>query len=413
MKHTILLILLTFGVLAQEVGVPYVKGVSNGISFKGMFYSNDKKVYYLQAVDGRVFSFDPILEKIAFYSEAKTSINPFKDKEELLTINENIITVWDNNFEMIRGKFCQGGFRHGIKNIVSMNNTYIYLYDNEEEDSVYNIDEHKKIFNIKNPDNRPSTEVIFISEALMMTSTMGGNIYLWDVTEKKIIKSLHVSDGPIVYAKLIPKTAKLLIVHDKNKFTILDEQFNSIQTITIPKVSSIQDFNFTPNSQNILVDTPEKQYLINIKNGIILDTYEHRFCSKQSKKSIVCTDKKLNSISLTDLTKPNIKLFIPRLTENITGNIVRDVEIFKKNNLLFIFAGGYPSIELWDYKHLKKLMDIYVLNDESWIAINLDGYFKGSLDIRKYLYMKTSSGESVPIDDVTYQKHHKQISIVQ
>lgn len=49
--------------------------------------------------------------------------------------------------------------------------------------------------------------------------------------------------------------------------------------------------------------------------------------------------------------------------------------------------------------------------DTNWCIITPDGYFDGSLEARKYLYMKTLSGKLVPIDNTTFQKLHKQINL--
>jgi hypothetical protein len=54
---------------------------------------------------------------------------------------------------------------------------------------------------------------------------------------------------------------------------------------------------------------------------------------------------------------------------------------------------------------------LYQFTGDDWLTITASGYFNGSSESHKYLYMKTTSGESVPIDDVTYNKFHKQINL--
>jgi hypothetical protein len=53
----------------------------------------------------------------------------------------------------------------------------------------------------------------------------------------------------------------------------------------------------------------------------------------------------------------------------------------------------------------------YQLSDGNWFIITPDRHFDGSPESRKYLYIKTKSGESVPIDDATYNKFHKKINL--
>jgi hypothetical protein len=89
-------------------------------------------------------------------------------------------------------------------------------------------------------------------------------------------------------------------------------------------------------------------------------------------------------------------------------------------NLLNIY-----EYEDWHYPYIHRIYDdaprnalywlddkkFYQLIDNMWLIITPDGYFDGSPEARKYFYIKTPSGESVPIDDATYNKFHKQISI--
>jgi hypothetical protein len=65
----------------------------------------------------------------------------------------------------------------------------------------------------------------------------------------------------------------------------------------------------------------------------------------------------------------------------------------------------------YDNQKEKILHSIYFFKDRGWLIINTKGYFDGSPESRKYLYMKTPSGESVPINDATFQKFHKQINL--
>jgi hypothetical protein len=60
------------------------------------------------------------------------------------------------------------------------------------------------------------------------------------------------------------------------------------------------------------------------------------------------------------------------------------------------------------FKNIKNELDFTLHNfgKNSWLIITPDGYFNDSAEIRKYLYMKTQLGESMPIDNVTYNKYH-------
>jgi len=56
-----------------------------------------------------------------------------------------------------------------------------------------------------------------------------------------------------------------------------------------------------------------------------------------------------------------------------------------------------------------KSKKLYQFIDGNWLIITDSGYFDGSPDSRKYLFMKTASGETVPIDNASYQKFHRKI----
>jgi hypothetical protein len=77
--------------------------------------------------------------------------------------------------------------------------------------------------------------------------------------------------------------------------------------------------------------------------------------------------------------------------------------------LLFIDEMGNDYYSLYDIITERKLFTFFLLKDAFWLIMTPAGYFDGSPEARKYLYMKTPSGESVPIDDTTYQKYHKPI----
>jgi hypothetical protein len=79
------------------------------------------------------------------------------------------------------------------------------------------------------------------------------------------------------------------------------------------------------------------------------------------------------------------------------------------NNFLFFDEIGDDFYVLYDKQTQKKLFTYSYFQNDNWLIITPDGYFDGSPESRQYLYMKTSSGESVPIDDATYNKYHKPI----
>jgi hypothetical protein len=81
-----------------------------------------------------------------------------------------------------------------------------------------------------------------------------------------------------------------------------------------------------------------------------------------------------------------------------------------KKSVMMVGNGIKRSIQFYQKEARKKLATLYLDSNNEWLIITPDGYFDGSPESRKHLYMKTSSGESVPIDDTTFQKYHTQIN---
>jgi hypothetical protein len=77
------------------------------------------------------------------------------------------------------------------------------------------------------------------------------------------------------------------------------------------------------------------------------------------------------------------------------------------NNKLFSTRGSFYEIN----SNIIQATLYSILDSDKWLIITPSGYFDGSPDTRKYLYMKAPSGESVPIDDATYNKFHKLINL--
>jgi hypothetical protein len=415
MKHLLIFLLFTLSIFAQDIGKLFLKNKFDKFAYNpyisNVSYSDQDKAYFIKNGEDDVFSFDPESGKIAFINNLNTMDEPvvktlYYPSQVSYTLNKGSIKVWDKDFKKIRATFCQGSSHHNIKNIIRLNDKYIYLYDADGDDAVYSIDDHKKILDIIPPDNRPITEVIFISETQVMISTKGGNIYILDLTEKKIIKSFHVSDEAIFVVRQIPKTSKILCGDYKGVVKIVDIQSDRIDTIEVKFLPSISDLHITPDGQKALVLHAGKQELLDIATGKILDIYEFNLCSQVHEQYMICAEKDFKSASLIDLQNPQLKQYIPRKTDKSYINAIRNFEMFQNNNLLFIFPSSQPSIEIWDLQRLQHLLNIFILSDTDWIVVTKDGYFNASDDARQYLYVRTETNELVPIDDSTFKKYY-------
>jgi len=93
--------------------------------------------------------------------------------------------------------------------------------------------------------------------------------------------------------------------------------------------------------------------------------------------------------------------------------VVSDFNLTKEDDNFIKFIR--PSLFLYnqnrgvvigDFIKQRELLQYYHFANGEYLLMSSDGVFDGSPGFRKYLYMKTSTGKSVPIDDITYQKYH-------
>jgi len=131
---------------------------------------------------------------------------------------------------------------------------------------------------------------------------------------------------------------------------------------------------------------------------------------------VVSLDKKIINGNKTSFDVETLKTSPLKLSERRL--ILKQRDKPEKKYFRYEFDDWYnPYIDCMDDNNsinvLALLNDkkLYLFQNENWLIITPDGYFDGSLEARKYLYMKIASGESVPIDDATFNKYHKKINL--
>jgi len=102
-----------------------------------------------------------------------------------------------------------------------------------------------------------------------------------------------------------------------------------------------------------------------------------------------------------------------RVIDTTTRTVISDFKLTKEDDNFIKFIR--PSLFLYnhnrgvvigDFIKQSELFQYYHFSNGEYLLMTSDGVFDGSPGFRKYLYMKTSTGKSVPIDDITYQKYH-------
>jgi len=324
MKHIILIIFLTLGIWAEEVGVPYVD--AREAVAQSAALSPDGETFYTYANN----------------TLTHWSLNPMKALESVKIEDADIVNdEWHQLFVLANSK-----------KIIFSTRTFIAIYD---------IAQKKVLKKIKM--SRPVTNMI------------GSDLIV--VSKMKILK-LDPSTLEMRSSMLIPPPFSY--VADDFAYFILD----SYNHLTFTLVSLHRFLVINTNSLEI-----ENQYISNNEQ-----------CSIDTNLQYIEGEKFFN-IAKQQLSNESYGV----MREWWPFYIIKSEKDFSlvnfenRNTLTFVNKINNKPIRLYQY------------HDNNWIIANSNNNFDGSPEARKYLYMKTPSGESVPIDDATYNKFHKQINL--
>jgi hypothetical protein len=338
MKHIILLILLTLGVWAQEVGVPYVQ-LPKDAKELNIGLSRDDKTFY--------------------------------------TYENNTLIHWNMNPVQI------------IDSVIITDPMF---------SSPLNFD--------------------FLPDGKRMVFSDGEHgIGLFDLEKRQLTKKL---------AKLFMFDTLIgteLFTYDK--FNVLEKiDLNSFKTTSITKIqlkdidAGVERFPDSPwglfrnkNGDKIIVLTKFALYIYNVDASKQILYLEDSF-----DPPVISLDKKIINGNRTLFNVEILKTSPLKLSERRL--MLKQREKPEKKYFRYEFndwfnpyvlkmheKGSFNALFWLDNKKF------YQLSGGNWLIITPDGYFDGSPEAKKYLYMKTSLGELVPIDDTTFQKYHKKINL--
>ncbi len=331
MKHIILLILLTVGVWAQEVGMPYV--------------------------DTR--------EAVA----QSAALSP--DGETFYTYANNTLTHWSLNPVKVLER--------------------VKIEDEDFSNKASGID------------------IFLLNNKIVFTSINRG-LGLFDLTLKKFIQKKYSN---LHNVKLL-KDYILSVDSDRTVMLLDKGSLGVIKKINIDEMNNLGELHdrvlgafLGKNETNIIILTGMRLIIVNTKTFSIEKEIKDEFAGGQQLKDYgisIDQTKLYNGSSYLDLNTYNI---IPSSKES--DCLISNRSFSETRSKLLVKCKKIN--ELYDKKNLNKLITIYFFNNGNWLISTSDGYFDGSYEARKYLYVKTSSGESVPIDDIRYNKFHKQINL--
>jgi hypothetical protein len=280
----------------------------------------------------------------------------------------------------------------------------------------------------------------------------------WNMNPVQIIDSVKITDprfsSPMNY-DLVPDRTKIIFSDRKTGIGLLDlttKQFikkipmqfrfdklvgTNLITVDLDRTITVRDL------ENLNAIKQQKISTVQINCDECSDDVWLLLKSNDGKNLAIITNLRILLFDTNELkVVSEIKGFFPDngtyLSLSNNGEIIEGSEVlFNLSTLKLVGAKNYASNvttkELLNIKHalfwyrkkvnkpyvdsstniLGVLKDkkIYQFQDGNWLIITSDAHFDGSPEARRYFTMKTSSGESMPIDDATFQKYHTQINL--
>lgn len=412
MKHIILIILLAIGVWAQEVGVPFVpeaitENTSSMITPKGTYISHlsylEKKKLLIAGDSKGVVSLitlSPLqkIREIKVHDTTITAMTVTPDEKYLITAGQdNSLKLWEIDTKKL-----------------------VKVFENLDT----------PIFGVTvTPDNKT-----------LITVDACVNLVYWDLESRKMVKKITVNslrgfpenlDLCVSYKKRKDSSFRdLKISHDGRYIAIAGNpwliiwdstQNQIIRTIDITCKYFNGNIEFSKDDKSILFASQFKPDIngdLWCGTGLKLASYhflEDRYFTQilPIGNTFALDEKGYRVISYSKNYLGIVKNFQSDVGNQISTNMPPTSNIILNNDLFIV---GFDNGVIKFYQFFgsdSEEVSLFLLKNNGWIAIRSNGSFDSSPEARQYLYMKASSGESVTIDEATYQKHHKQISVVQ
>ncbi len=355
MKHIILLLLLTWSILAQEVGIPYVLNAPRSELSDAVFTANGTNFYTLKNYNQLLrWNFSPLklIESNKLENRYWSQLLSSSNDRKILLLNKSgkrsitAYSVWDTYSQKI------------VDNHIIQNNS--------EGTSSLNY----------------ARSVYYVDNRILLLDVMG-NMELWDVNTLKMIR----------YGKLSVNGYGCVIT-DAPFFTMLTKDKETFVILSTETIHFIDSTTLEPSKK---LDFTAKKYYMSSDPYIIYT-------------SSLSGDYKLD-INVGEVEKIPDDWIYKHISslEHIRAIKYNNSIQNESNNVSIQIRDGV--VEFYKKYTDNKIAELYVFDNDEWLIVTPEGYFDCSPESRKYLYMKTSSGESVPIDDVTYNKFHKQINL--
>jgi len=352
MKSLLAILFLSSILFANEAGQPFALDVPLKTKWK------EKLPYFYEA--------SYLADKEILFSIERPALtlslwgfNPLQKLKTQTIVDENIYNFWlgsDKNLVVLMQSITAFGFS---------------VLDIKQRKIIGSIRHNEKIYNI-----------IITPKGLVTRDNK--KLILWDTKtfKKREIIQLNKSgyDNGIFYKPyflMLSKDEKTLVTIDENKMVYIDmEKFEVIKTVT-----HFETTYYTGVDKGVF-------YYQNDEGSFKLDI------QKDSSEKI---DKYWIKEHKFELKKR--KLSHPAKPMGLSGDAKYIVKAVK------------GKIEIYSRKDASLLVTIHSYKDGRWIAITPDGYFDLSNNTREYLRVESISGAPILINDITYNKYHRELNL--
>jgi hypothetical protein len=272
----------------------------------------------------------------------------------------------------------------------------------------------------------------------------------WSLSPVKVLESVKIEDLDIVNGKwhriyvtpdqqkIIFVTTKVLILYNleqkavTKKINLLGAVANMIDSNFL-FVKKMMVYKLNPNTLEINSLAYDLRYKADFEDSayFILDSDNKEFFTIITHKQFIVVNRKTFQIVRRFNADNSGPFFISMDGRYFKSELVFDLKRqelkddlrkeLKKHEIWYsisIFSDTLlmrdkenSCLTFYNRKHDIARGLFYQLMDGNWIILTTNGFFNSSSKARKYLYMKTLSGESAPIDDATYDKFHTQINL--
>lgn len=362
MKHIILIILLTLGVLGQEIGVPYVQAQNFKTDHKSSSLFQDKKIFYNLDRNGKITAwalnpFQKLYENHIMHGVpiGRTSISD-DGKQLFIPVQKN-----DRNTSQ--------SYQYGDNGLV--------VFDTENNRQISWIPFESPVFKAVFKDN----SVYTLTDEQILRRYDAKTFNEVQKTEFNETKVIRMAFGPGCGLGNIVKASAYGLDKSGDGKKLIAYFTESILILDIDTFKILKSIQLNESLRYHYFDEDKKVLYYNNRFRIDLNTLEI---------TPYVDDPYVES------EEERIKNWFRKLY-GITPS-VKDRFVFKSSQFI-------------DVKSEKILATLYEYPDSEWVIMTPEGYFDASRNGRKYINVLTSSFGTEIINDATFRKFHKKINI--